>query len=227
MQVFQCPTSQTEPLSIPDPFLLNIPSRFENLADSYTHGYDVQFTTLVFKEVAYSLSSKKGHVPTIRPIKLFALDSQLALHESIYFGPGDDCHGEENLPGGEILRARKRFLGGHGNKRWYSDFVVDDWDESISIVDLLTRWNTWAFTPTPPTGSSWTFDFTQVYQVTMGELTMISKQANQKQQPEKCFRELLRELENRISKRALSTLSTSQTMYVWLSAIQVQLADKL
>ncbi|BDD55021.1 hypothetical protein MAP00_000578 [Monascus purpureus] len=217
VQVFQYPTSQTEPLSIPDPFLLNIPSRSENLADSHTPGYDVQFTTLVFKEVAYSLSSKKGHGPTIRPIKLFALDSQLALHESIYFGPGDDYHGEENLPGGEILRARKRFPGGHGNKRWYSDFVVDDWDESISIADLLTRRNTWAFTPTPPTGSSWTFDFTQIYQVTMGELTVTSKQANQKQQPEKCFRELLRELENRISKRALSTLSTNQTILEILS----------
>ena len=210
VQGFRCPTSETDTFSAADAFLLDIPSTSEDSSDLHSARYDGQFLDLVFKEISDSTKSEKLHGRGVRPLKLFALDSQLALHESMYFGPGDDYLGEQDHTEGELLQTRRR----HRRRRApQSDFVVDDWDESVSGSDFLLAPNTRASTTTAtPRGTLLATDFTSIYQVATGQLTVTSKGTSQEPQSEGGFSHLLLELENKISDRTLTISSTRKTM---------------
>lgn len=208
-QAYQCPTTQADTFSVPDPFLLDIPSIPEDSADSHIS----RLSILVFKEIAYSLSRRRYRDPIPRPIKLFTLDSNLTLRESVYFGVGGDDYEEEQPLWREVLRV-KRSQGGHSNKRnlYRNDFVVDDWDESVCSTHLLPAPHSWTSASATPLISPWTINYTSVYTVATGKLTMGKESANLERQPEKGFKEWLGELKNKIYDRALSDLSTSRTM---------------
>ena len=76
-------------ISISDPFILDVPSSAEVPTESQISPNNAQFSTLAFKEIAHSPASVglQYYNPNVRLAKLFLLDSQLAVRESVYIGP--------------------------------------------------------------------------------------------------------------------------------------------
>lgn len=175
--------------------------------------HNAQFSNLVFKEIAHSLVGRRLFDQPLRPIKLFMLDTQHTLSESLYFGPGDNAYeGEEEGPlGRDVLQLKKRFAVGNANRKpqLYDDFVVDDWNESVFGDDSLTAPTVWMPTLATP---AWTIDHTSVYQAAAGEPAIFPKSAKVERQLRRDFGELLGELGNKVSSTDSSTLPTGRTL---------------
>ena len=204
-------------ISIPDPFILDVPSMIEVPTESQISPNNAQFSTLVFKEIAHSPTSVglQYYDPTLRLAKLFLLDSRLAVRESVYTGPPVEDYAEEQSFGREVLRLKKR-KGTRTNRtnRYQDDFIVDDWDESISGMDTLAIPHTGISTVTPRAIPQWTLDFTTVYAITTGKLMAASSESGLEKHPEERFRKSIKVLEDRITSTDPDVQPTSETVYV-------------
>lgn len=199
-------------MNVPDPFILEVPPASDDLVVSQASGPGAQFSTLAFKEIAPSSgpAGRKHGGLGYRLMKLFTLDSSLALRESVYVGPTGESDAEENLPGREALRVKKRHPT---QKRQLAepadDFVVDDWDESVLGMSALMG--------QPPSLSAVAssimpgaaMDFRPAYALTAGH----SETAGDAGQPhERSFRECIEGLNGSVSSTDLSNQCTA-TMY--------------
>ncbi|OJJ38582.1 hypothetical protein ASPWEDRAFT_106441 [Aspergillus wentii DTO 134E9] len=221
--VFQCPNAVEGGLdnriSIPDPFMLDIPSISDRAAGSQTSPNGAQFSTLVFKEVAHlpsSLSKKYYDRSATGLIKLFALDSHLSVRESVYVGPGAKGGEQEQLPGRDILRLKKRYPGVQRKQATQDDFIVDDWDESVLGMGTPTAPDPGSSIVTPLAIPEWTIDCTSIYAVATGKLMAVLSGMIPGHLPEKDFKVSIKELENKISKNDLRDEPTNQTMLEFL-----------
>lgn len=215
---FQCRLSaegQIDMIHAPDPFILDVPRPSDNPAVWQVPRSDPHFSTLAFQEVGPSLkaAAKRHYYPNIRLLKLFLLDSSLALRESIYVGPLAKSNDEEQLSGRDVLRLKtrnptrqKRELARHE-----SDFVVDDWDESVFGMDTLMAHSVCP-TGALPTIPDWVVDHTQTYAVATGEMGTITSGGGDNEH-ERSFRESIEDLNEKFSVAALSDRHTSSTMY--------------
>ena len=221
MLAYQCPEATEEDMnsmiSISDPFILDVPSSAEVPTESQISPNNAQFSTLAFKEIAHSPASVglQYYNPNVRLAKLFLLDSQLAVRESVYIGPPIEDNTEEQSFGREVLRLKKRKGIRTGRKnRHQDDFIVDDWDESISGMDALSISHTGIPTVTPRAIPQWTLDYTAVYAIATGKLMTVQNESGLEKHPEERFRESIMVLEDRMTNTDPVVQSTSETVYV-------------
>lgn len=197
-------------MHVPDPFILDVPS----VDDIQGSGPEAQFSCLVLKKATSSIG-RRPHELDARLLKLFVLDSSLALNELVYVGPTRESSMEEQHPGQDVLWS-KRPLTGRRMGRFAHEFVVDDWDESVFGPGTLMGPHSVVPTATPVILPSWTIDFTALYAVATGKLAITPREPDTDQAPGKNFGEALEQLKDMVSSGELSTHSTSSTMYVLL-----------
>ncbi|KAF7595738.1 hypothetical protein BBP40_004869 [Aspergillus hancockii] len=214
---FYCPTISDghEDIHVPDPFLLDIPLMPERNGESQSSL--TQFSSLIFREIMHppSTAGKRDYDLSLKLIKLFVLDSRLSVRESIYVGPWHNGSLDEQVPGNNVIRMKRRYpvmLGEHSHSLWSHDnFVVDDWDESAVGPGTLTIPDTGISSITPLAIPQWIVDYSQVYEVATGRVKITSKGNNNIQAHEKSFHESLKELEYRVL-AASGSRSASQTL---------------
>lgn len=173
VQVFPFPSStgeEAESITVADPFLLHIPRAVGNSSTSTP----ARFSTFVFREVAHSPLSqgKSRYDPDMTLIKLFWIDSSLAVHETLYKGPyrieqDDDTEVKDN----RVLRVKKHQPGPKKDVEIDEDedFIVDDWDESVfgpprAHIPRASR-------ASPYAGLEWTVDWSYIYKFALKRMT--------------------------------------------------------
>jgi RNA polymerase I-specific transcription initiation factor RRN6 len=223
VQIFPCPfiaDEQTETLSVPDPLILDAPL----LADISPVQSDsgVKFSSFIFKEVAHSAALSKNYYYNLHltVIKLFWMDSNLAVHESTFKGPqGDpdelDLHREDN-----ILRLRKRYAPTKLVKV-DDNFIVDDWDESVAPQKIEHRPKSKRAATRTGSDLQWTLDFSYIYDMVTGKATTNQTMSKQKWRPEpkpKTMDELIANLRN-----GLENSSTKQTPSETLLVVEMNI----
>ncbi|KAL2002477.1 hypothetical protein VTN02DRAFT_6699 [Thermoascus thermophilus] len=214
-QAFQFPLSPEEQDTVPDPFIVQIPSGPEKSADPGGFFYESRFTTIVFKELEHAPSGgRELYDPNIRLIKLFTLDSCYAVFESLYVGPTSDNYVQDTdvSQRHDVLRLRKRAVGVRKSRRSAGEddgFVVDDWDEPTSAA--LTLANPRTIPTSNPVVSQWTVDYNSVYSIAIGK-TVANARLGFEQLPEKGLEECLEELESKFSDAMFSDSDVSRTM---------------
>ncbi|PYI04825.1 hypothetical protein BO78DRAFT_346920 [Aspergillus sclerotiicarbonarius CBS 121057] len=223
---FQCPSSsssssleQTDAISIPDPFIMEIPSISRDSMGSQ-HSNNIQLSTLVFREITHLPLSvgKQYYDPHAKLIKLFMVDSGLTVRESIYVGPSRDGHADESTSR-DVLRVKKRHQGVQRAQTAFSqdDFVVDDLEEYVLGTGVLTPQDTGMSSITPLAIPEWTLNYAQAYAVATGRLTLLPREEDHRRQtPEISFQEGIQELE---AIATGSTTSDHQTTRTGLEAL--------
>ncbi|RHZ66148.1 hypothetical protein CDV55_101833 [Aspergillus turcosus] len=202
--------------SISDPFVLEIPPVSEESAETQISPNAAQFSTLVLREIAHapSAGSKEQYDATAKIIKLFTIDSRLAVRESIYIGPGreTEVNADDQQLGKDALRLRKRYPGVRRKQsiRSRDDFVVDDWDESVVSRGTFTVADTGISHITPLATPQWTTDFSSVYAIALGKIIAGSSEAGQEQ--DRGFQESIKELKDSLASADLTDLPNSKTM---------------
>ncbi|PYH95879.1 hypothetical protein BO71DRAFT_350536 [Aspergillus ellipticus CBS 707.79] len=198
--VFQCPSAlkdQTE-FSFPDPFMLEIPLSPDVGTESNLYN-STQFSALAFKEIRHlpSTIGKKDYDPHARLIKLFVIDSSLAVCESIYTDLSHGGVAEESFSR-DILWTKKKHAVVERMQpaRSQDDFIVDDRDECTLESGVLTAPDTGVASVTPLAIPQWTLDYTQVYAVATGRLKLLrSEESPGRKSPRRGFQKAIKELE--------------------------------
>jgi RNA polymerase I-specific transcription initiation factor RRN6 len=212
---FQCrmsPEGQIGIMNAPDPFILEVPPASDDLVVSQASGPGAPFSTLAFKEIAPSSgpAGRKHGGLGYRLMKLFTLDSSLALRESVYVSSTRESDAEENLPGREVLRLKKRHPT---QKRQLAkptdDFVVDDWDESVLGMGALMGQPPSLLAAASSIMPGGAMDFKPAYALTAGQ---VATAGDVGQAHERSFRECIEGLNGSVSSSDLSN-QCAATMY--------------
>ncbi|KAJ5772824.1 hypothetical protein N7457_007720 [Penicillium paradoxum] len=185
VQAFPCPfisDEQTESISVPDPLVLDAPLLMDIPPNH--RGPAVRFSTLVFKEVAHSVTAlgKNFYNPYLTLIKLFWMDSDLAVHESTFKGPRGDPEELDLFRENSILRLRRRYAP-TAYVRPDDNFVVDDWDESAIQQAPVPRCEVNITSVDTISDLQWTLDFSAIYDIATGKLEIPRKQQQKRQSP--------------------------------------------
>ena len=220
---FQCPKNSEDQMadmiSSPDPFILDVSSTADFPMELQISPNGAQFSTLVFKEIAYSPTpvGKMHHDPKEKLIKLFLLDWRLGVRESVYTGRAVDADAfedEEQPLDREALRVKRRPYGVRRNResRLRDDIIVDDWDESVSWMGTSAIPVSGISTVTPRAIPQWTTDYTAVYAVASGKSLLRSSERMAGQQSEEEIRQTIQTLGNKLASETLSDKPTSKTL---------------
>ncbi|EAW22981.1 uncharacterized protein NFIA_016770 [Aspergillus fischeri NRRL 181] len=202
--------------SISDPFVLEIPPVSEESAETQISPNAAQFSTLVLREIAHapSAGSKEQYDAAARIIKLFTIDSRLAVRESIYIGPAREngVSADDQQLGKDALRLRKRYPGVRRKQstRSRDDFVVDDWDESVVSRGTFTVADTGISHITPLATPQWTTDYSSIYAIAFGKIIAGSSEVGEEQ--DRGFQDSIKELKDRMTSADLTHLPNSKTM---------------
>ncbi|PKX94483.1 uncharacterized protein P174DRAFT_184093 [Aspergillus novofumigatus IBT 16806] len=202
--------------SISDPFVLEIPPVSEESAETQISPNAAQFSTLVLREIAHapSAGSKEQYDAAAKIIKLFTIDSRLAVRESIYIGPAREngVSADDQQLGKDALRLRKRYPGVRRKQstRSRDDFVVDDWDESVVSRGTFTVADTGISHITPLATPQWTTDYSSIYAIAFGKIIAGSSEVGEEQ--DRGFQDSIKELKDRMASADLTHLPNSKTM---------------
>jgi RNA polymerase I-specific transcription initiation factor RRN6 len=208
---FHCPISPKHtdyPEYAPDPFILEVPPSPE---DSEPLPKAVNFSTLVFREIAPTIKGAAYPHPDLIFIKAFLLDSSLRVQESIYCKISSGLSDEDKSRGRDILRVSHQRVARSRKQALnrLSDFIVDDWDESALGAETSDRG---VDNLAPLTDSQFAFDYTRIYAVVTGALGLLS--GGDKETARVSFQISLQELMNEISDHDHPGRSTGRTAYV-------------
>ncbi|KAF4154502.1 hypothetical protein CNMCM6936_007135 [Aspergillus lentulus] len=202
--------------SMPDPFVLEIPTVSEESAETQISPNAAQFSTLVLREIAHapSAGSKEQYDAAAKIIKVFTIDSRLAVRESIYIGPAREngFRADDQQLGKDALRLRKRYPGVRRKQstRSRDDFVVDDWDESVVSRGTFTVADTGISHITPLATPQWTTDYSSIYAIAFGKIIAGSSESGEEQ--DRGFQDSIKELKDRMASADLTHLPNSKTM---------------
>ncbi|KAK4866261.1 hypothetical protein LT330_008602 [Penicillium expansum] len=185
VQVFPCPfisDEYTECVSIPDPLVFDAPLLDEippTKRDSV-----VRFSRFVFREIAHSVTPMgrnfyNAHLPLI---KLFWMDSDLAVHESTFKAPRGDSDEPDLFRQDSVLRLRRRYAP-TSYVRPTDDFIVDDWDESATKKTIVRRCKPKIGRIGIRSDLQWTLDFSGVYRIATGKMEIRRKKQNKIPRP--------------------------------------------
>jgi RNA polymerase I-specific transcription initiation factor RRN6 len=220
VQLFPCPfisDEQTNSVSVPDPLVLDAPLMMHIPPNGRE---PVRFLTLLFKEVAHYHPHAKGlYRPDLTVIKLFWMDSDLAIHESAFQGPQADPDEPDFFCESSVLRLRKRY---NQTKQAVldDDFIVNDWDESAMRQETVPRYTGRVAPMSTDEDWQWTLDFTDVYAMAVGQMELPQKksQSRKRQKPKaRTFDGFLSDLQSEM-KNPSAKQTPSETM--------VELSDK-
>lgn len=185
VQAFPCPfiaDEQTESISVPDPLILDAPLLID--IPPSQHSSAVRFSTLVFKEVAHSVTAlgRSFYNPSLTLIKLFWMDSDLAVHESTFTGPRGDPEEPDSFRESSILRLRRRYAP-TAYVRSDDNFVVDDCDESATQQTLVPRCEINMAPLDTISDLQWTLDFSAMYDIATRKIEIPRKRREKRQRP--------------------------------------------
>lgn len=163
-------------------------------APAVLESYNMRYSTFVFREVAHSPVpvSESQYDPDLTLIKLFWADSQLAVHESLFTSPRKTSDKEDIQSERTVLRAKKRIAGAPKNLD-DDDFVVDDWDESVTATNIGPRHR--ASQTSFGDDLQWTLDFGPIYALVTGKSTALMKHS-QLEPLERTLDQLLEHMEH-------------------------------
>jgi RNA polymerase I-specific transcription initiation factor RRN6 len=201
---------------ISDPFILEIPPVSEENSETQISPNAAQFSTLVLREIAHapSAGSKEQYDATAKIIKLFTIDSRLAVRESMYIGPAGEngVNADNQQLGKDALRLRKRYPGVRRKQstRSRDDFVVNDWDESVVSRGTFTVADTGISHITPLATTQWTTDYSSIYAIAFGKIIGGPSDASEEQ--DRGFQESIKELKDRMASADLAHLSNNKTL---------------
>ncbi|GFF49793.1 hypothetical protein IFM61606_04620 [Aspergillus udagawae] len=201
---------------ISDPFILEIPPVSEENSETQISPNAAQFSTLVLREIAHapSAGSKEQYDATAKIIKLFTIDSRLAVRESMYIGPAGEngVNADNQQLGKDALRLRKRYPGVRRKQstRSRDDFVVDDWDESVVSRGTFTVADTGISHITPLATTQWTTDYSSIYAIAFGKV--IGGPSDAVEEQDRGFQESIKELKDRMASADLAHLSNNKTL---------------
>ncbi|KAH1621478.1 hypothetical protein KXX21_007816 [Aspergillus fumigatus] len=199
-----------------DPFVLEIPPVSEESAETQISPNAAQFSTLVLREIAHapSAGNKEKYDAAAKFIKLFTIDSRLAVRESIYIGHARDSGvgADDQQLGKDALRLRKRYPGVRRKQSTRSggDFVVDDWDESVVSRGMFTAADTGISHITPLATPQWKTDYSSIYAIASGKIIAGSNDVGEEQ--DRGFQDSINELKDKMATADLAHLPTSKTM---------------
>lgn len=130
------------------------------------------------------------------------MDSDLAVHESVFHGPSGDPEDPDLFCEDRVLRLRRRYAPTKRAKR-ADDFIVDDWDESAMQQAIIPRCK--SKVDLRPAGSDlqWSLDFSNIYAIAIGQQEIPPKRSKTTKMPTpkpRTFDELLVDLQDRIYK---------------------------
>ncbi|KAJ6150784.1 hypothetical protein N7470_007378 [Penicillium chermesinum] len=177
VQVFPCPSlsdEQEDSIAVSDPFLLHVPSA----SDASDVSKKSRFSTFVFREVAHSPGAhpqkQSRYNPDMTLIKLFWIDSSLAVHETLYKGPDRKQHDEniDTQDNTSVLRVKKHAAAHRKDTEIDEDddFIVEDWDESVFGPSRASLPRSSRVSPFA--GLEWTVDWSYIYMLALkGVLT--------------------------------------------------------
>ncbi|PLB44063.1 hypothetical protein P170DRAFT_514348 [Aspergillus steynii IBT 23096] len=210
---FHCPTASkdhTDTASVPDPFVLEVPTPYEPTSAITMPLNTNQFSSLCFKEITYLPSSlgKKHYDPAAKLIKLFLLDSHLSVREIIYTRPCGDDAADEHVLEKDILRLRRRYPGVAtvSSKQSLDGFIVDDWDESVFGANARPTLDTKLSRCAPLAPRQWTLDYSHAYAIAIGSL-ILSKEGEGLSSVGKCLRDLIEHVD-------VNTPGAAQTSHI-------------
>ncbi|KAL2815441.1 RNA polymerase I-specific transcription initiation factor RRN6-like protein [Aspergillus cavernicola] len=212
VQAFYCPASpehMTGSASAPDPFILDMPPSSDCAEDPEALSDDIQFSTLVLKEIASTAIGETYGDQGLSLLKVFAIDSRLRVHESLHSRPSTCNSDEEPSRGRDVLRVKHIRLAGQQKTavRSRGDFIVDDWDESaLRSRTILDRG---IGSIAPLADSQFTLDYTQIYAIANGAISLLSQDGDEPS--ESSFQASVEELVHKISDPDLFDRSTSLT----------------
>ncbi|KAJ5587929.1 uncharacterized protein N7459_003694 [Penicillium hispanicum] len=214
VQVFPCPfvaDDQMESIAVSDPFLLDVPSVVDVSSIEQTNL--AHYSNFVFREVAHSVApvSKAHHNPGLTLVKLFWIDSSLAVHETIFKGPDKNVSEQDlNLEEDSSLMRLKRHRP-IGKDRDIDDenFVVDDWDESVDACPSDPQPSPHVMPTITDTDLDWTLNWEPVYGLAVGT-PEAARQSGLEQQPA-TLDQMIEKLENDMTE-SLTDGRASETM---------------
>ena len=174
VQVFPCPfaaDNQLEPITVPDPFLLDVPSVVDT--SSNEQKALAHYSTFVFREISHFPLhvNKENYNPQLTLVKLFWIDSSRAVYETTFKGPNkaagglDQAYEEDN----SILRLKPHNPIMKDRDIDDENFVVDDWDESVVVIRAETQLPQAMFKSTH-TDPEWTLNWTSIYRLAVRNL---------------------------------------------------------
>lgn len=224
VQLFPLPfvaDEQTEMVSAPDPFILDVPTTTDNVSSAYASFSP--YSTFVFREVAHSPGPgpRTRYNPNMTLIKLFWTDPSLAVHEALFKGTdgnreiNEEGFALENPADSHVLIVKRHFTQRKENDLNDETFVVDDWDESVAVSGI-SRYK--ANDKTPLAGiprnadPQWSLDWMSVYAVAVINSAAAGIQNDHEASPS-TLRSLI-EREESDPTEALG-FQASETMCVW------------
>jgi RNA polymerase I-specific transcription initiation factor RRN6 len=152
-------------------------------------------------------------------IKLFWMDSDLAIHESAFQGPQADPDEPDLICESSVLRPRKRYIQ---TKQVVHDdgFIINDWDEPAIQQEIVSRHTSRIAPVSPDEEWQWTLDFTAIYAMAVGQMDLPQRksQSAKRQKPKPgTFDRFLSDLQSEM-KHSSAKQTSSETM--------VELSDK-
>lgn len=111
-------------------------------------------------------------------IKLFWIDSSLAVHETLFKGPDrEEQYEETDTQDNNVLRVKKHHSAPTKDVeiREDDDFIVDDWDETVfgpnqAPIPRASRISPYA-------GLEWTVNWSQVYKLVLKRMLTPANEA--------------------------------------------------
>lgn len=207
VQVYTCPNpveEETDPLSVPDPVLLQMPSPEDSQ----------HYSTFVFREVAHTPGpmSRTGYDPDLRLFKLFWADQHLALHESLFTSPRRITDDEDMYSERDVLRIKRRHPGAQRKQQNIDDdeFVVDDWDESVAPFGSRPQLTAHRMLFDPNFQES--RDLVPIYDVAAGKAAAGATNEDHERPQSKTFGQLLENFPNRVMDEAARNQERGRTM---------------
>ena len=183
MQAYPCPVVRgvdTKSIVVPEPFLLQMPplDTLNQAPEKPTH-----YSNFLFSEVSFLPDPETAqHASNTRLIKLFWMDSSLAVHETLFKSPAPpsqevdiDTEIGDGIEGPHVLRSSVHQSTIPARDDEDDDFIVEDCHEYVMPLRATSQPN---FPASTYEDLNWTLNWSPVYKIAVGNLPRIAGQVD-------------------------------------------------
>ncbi|KAL4999517.1 RNA polymerase I-specific transcription initiation factor RRN6-like protein [Aspergillus recurvatus] len=193
-----------------DPFILHVPPTSVHADDSEALSMDAHFSTLVFKEITPTAMDDQHLDHGLSFLKVFAADSNLRVRESLYSKPSTSGSEAQRVHERDALRVRNLRLTGLQKKviNSRSEFIVDDWDESVRGDESVSDRGVGSIAPLAE--PQFTLDYTHIYAIATGVSNLLPQDGQNT--PECSFQDSIQQVLDRVAGHVPPEGLTSRTV---------------